>query len=108
MATISDAIQSLRPGVEWTLTGDDVTAIEWVATEGVQPLTVAEVSAEVTRLTGVRSTLQAQAENALAQNRAAIAAAAPTNAQVIAQVKNLSAQNNALIRLVLGLLDATD
>jgi hypothetical protein len=115
MATISDAIQSLRPGVEWTLTGDDVTAIEWVATEGVQPLTVAEVSAEVARLEateGLRAantdTLHAQATTALAQNRAAIAAAAPTNAQVIAQVKNLSAQNNALIRLVLGLLDATD
>ena len=53
-------------------------------------------------------TLHAQAHAALAQNRAAISAAAPTNAQVIAQVKNLSAQNNALIRLVLGLLDATD
>jgi hypothetical protein len=53
-------------------------------------------------------TLHAQATTALAQNRAAIAATAPTNAQVIAQVKNLSAQNNALIRLVLGLLDATD
>ena len=55
-----------------------------------------------------RATLQQQATTAMAQNRAAVAATAPTNAQVIAQVKNLSAQNNALIRLVLGLLDATD
>lgn len=55
-----------------------------------------------------RATLQQQATTAMAQNRAAIAATSPTNAQVIQQVKNLSAQNNALIRLVLGLLDATD
>lgn len=54
------------------------------------------------------ATLTAQATAALAQNRAAIAATAPTNAQVIAQVKALSAQNNALIRLVLGLLTEID
>lgn len=52
--------------------------------------------------------LRVQALTAMAQNRAAIAAPAPTNAQVIQQVKNLSAQNNALIRLVLGLLDGTN
>ena len=55
-----------------------------------------------------RATLQQQAMTAMAQNRAAVAATNPTNAQVIAQVKALSAQNNVLIRLVLGLLDATD
>ena len=51
--------------------------------------------------------LRAQAANALAQNTAAQGIANPTNAQVIGQVKALSAQNNALIRIVLGLLDAT-
>jgi hypothetical protein len=75
------------------------------ATDAVEAATH---KAAVDALNANRDTLHAQATTALAQNRAAIAAAAPTNAQVIAQVKNLSAQNNALIRLVLGLLDATD
>lgn len=55
-----------------------------------------------------RATLETLARNALAGNRAAIAATSPTNAQVVGQVKELSKQNNALIRIVLDLLDATD
>jgi DNA-binding LytR/AlgR family response regulator len=57
-----------------------------------------------------RDTLQQQATTALAQNRAAIAAApaSVTLRQAVDQIQRLSAQNNALIRLVLGLLDATD
>jgi hypothetical protein len=55
-----------------------------------------------------RKTLEQQAQASLAQNKAAIAATSPTNAQVVAQVKALSAQNNALIRLVLGLLSETE
>ena len=51
--------------------------------------------------------LHAAALAALNTNRKAIAAVNPTTAQVVQQVKTLSAQNNALIRLVLGLLDAT-
>jgi hypothetical protein len=54
------------------------------------------------------ATLKAQALAAFNTNRAAIAAANPTTAQVIAQVKNLSAQNNAIMRIVLGLLDGTN
>jgi phenylpropionate dioxygenase-like ring-hydroxylating dioxygenase large terminal subunit len=57
-----------------------------------------------------RDTLEQQAQAALEQNRIAIAAdpAAVTLAQVAGQVQALSAQNNALIRLVLGLLDSTN
>jgi hypothetical protein len=57
-----------------------------------------------------RTTLETQATAALAQNQTAILADpnAVTLAQVAGQVQALSAQNNALIRLVLGLLDATD
>jgi mRNA degradation ribonuclease J1/J2 len=56
-----------------------------------------------------RETLEQQAQAALEQNRAAIAAnpSTVTLAQVAGQVQALSAQNNALIRLVLGLLDST-
>ena len=49
MITITQAVASLRPGVEWTMNGDDVENMIW-HTEGVQPLTQAEVTAEVARL----------------------------------------------------------
>jgi len=49
MITIQEAVMSLRPGAEWTMNGDDVEGIIW-HTEGVEPLTSAEVAAEVARL----------------------------------------------------------
>ena len=49
MITTADAVESLRPGVEWTMSGDDVEGIIW-HTEGVEPLTTAEVQAEMLRL----------------------------------------------------------
>lgn len=49
MITTQQAVVSLRPGAEWTMNGDDVEGIIW-HTEGVEPLTTAEVQAEVKRL----------------------------------------------------------
>jgi hypothetical protein len=49
MITTAHAVASLRPGAEWTMSGDDVEGIIW-HTEGVQPLTAKEVAAEVKRL----------------------------------------------------------
>ena len=49
MITTAEAVMSLRPGAEWTMAGDDVENITW-HTEGVEPLTQAEVDAEVARL----------------------------------------------------------
>lgn len=49
MITAADAVASLRPGTEWTLTGDDIDGIIW-HTAGVKPVTKAEVEAEITRL----------------------------------------------------------
>lgn len=49
MTTTVEAIKSLRSGAQWTMTGDDIEGITW-HTEGVEPLTQAEVQAEVTRL----------------------------------------------------------
>ena len=49
MNTTAQAVMSLRPGAEWTMNGDDVEGIIW-HTQGVQPLTSAEVQAEVARL----------------------------------------------------------
>ena len=49
MIDITQAVASLRPGAEWSMNGDDVEGIIW-HTEGVEPLTTAEVQAEVARL----------------------------------------------------------
>ena len=49
MITTAEAVMSLRPGAEWTMSGDDVENMIW-HTEGVEPLTQAEVTAEVARL----------------------------------------------------------
>jgi hypothetical protein len=43
------ALQSLRPGAQWVLRGDD---LEWMDTEQTQP-TEAEITAEVARLTAL-------------------------------------------------------
>ncbi len=49
MITTAQAILSLRPGAEWTMNGDDVEGIIW-HTPNVEPLTSAEVQAEMVRL----------------------------------------------------------
>ena len=49
MITTAQAVMSLRPGVEWSMSGDDVEGITW-HTQGVTPLTTAEVEAEMVRL----------------------------------------------------------
>jgi hypothetical protein len=49
MILIGQAIQSLRPNTEWTLNGHDVENIIW-HTKDVEPLTSAEVEAELNRL----------------------------------------------------------
>ena len=72
MITTQQAVASLRPGIEWTMDGEDVENITW-HTEGAEPLTTAEVQAEVQRLEQVaaaeveaRVALRASAEAKLA------------------------------------------
>jgi hypothetical protein len=76
----------------------------------VDALVVSEQQTILATLHTNRDTLEQQAQAALEQNRIAIAAdpTKVTLAQVATQVQALSAQNNALIRLVLGLLDSTN
>ena len=45
----SDALQSLKPGAEWVLRGDE---LEWLDAVQTEP-TSSEIDAEVTRLQGV-------------------------------------------------------
>ena len=49
MITTQQAVASLRPGVEWSMNGDDVEGIIW-HTPDVEPLTTAQVETEKTRL----------------------------------------------------------
>ena len=49
MITIHHAIMSLRPNVEWTMDGNDIENITW-HTPNIEPLTEAEVAAEMQRL----------------------------------------------------------
>jgi hypothetical protein len=67
MITTGQAVMSLRPGVEWTMNGDDVENIIW-HTEGVEPLTTVEVEAEIIRLE------QAEADKAAAESATRTAA----------------------------------
>ena len=73
MITTAQAVASLRPEIEWSMDGDDVENITW-HTEGVEPLTTAEVQAEIQRLEQVavdevdaRAALRASAEAKLAK-----------------------------------------
>ena len=56
------AVMSLRPGVEWSMNGGDVENIIW-HTPNVQPLTEAEVQAEMIRLEQAQKA-EAQAKQA--------------------------------------------
>jgi hypothetical protein len=44
MITTAEAVMSLRPGAEWSMSGDDVEGITW-HTPDVEPLTTSEVQA---------------------------------------------------------------
>ena len=69
MITTAEAVISLRPGVEWSMSGDDVEGITW-HTPNTEPLTSKQVQAEIKRL---ESESTAQAAAAQAATLAAIA-----------------------------------
>ena len=67
MITTEQAVMSLRPNIEWTMDGDDVENIIW-HTQGVTPLTTAEVDAEMVRLEA--AAVEADAAKAAARESA--------------------------------------
>ena len=73
MITTAEAVTSLRPGVEWSMSDDDVENIIW-HTPDVEPLTVAEVEAEMVRLEA--AAVEAQAADAAARESAIVKLAA--------------------------------
>ena len=69
MINTAQAVASLRPGIEWSMNGDDVEGIIW-HTPNTEPLTTKQVQAEMKRL---ESEATAQAAAAQAATLAAIA-----------------------------------
>ena len=64
MITTQQAVMSLRPNIEWSMSGDDVANITW-HTPNVEPLTEAEVSKEMKRLEALAVTTEANRVAAL-------------------------------------------
>lgn len=87
MITVQQAVMSLRPNTEWSMNGDDVEGITW-HTEGVEPLTSAEVQAEVKRLEKAAAQAVADREAAKASALAKLKALGLTTeeAQAIAGI----------------------
>ena len=83
MITTADAVMSLRPGAEWSMSGDDVEGITW-HTQGVEPLTSAEVQAEVKRLEKAAADEAAAKEAAKASALAKLQALGLTEAEAAA------------------------
>lgn len=92
MIYTQQAVASLRPNAEWSMSGDDVEGIIW-HTPNVEPLTTAEVQAEVTRL---EAAAVEKAEAEAAATAAAIAHAKSlgfTDAMIAVMYPNLGAQS---------------
>jgi hypothetical protein len=85
MITTAQAVMSLRPGVEWSMHGDDVENITW-HTPGVEPLTQAEVDAEVARLEQEAANAEADAAAARVSALAKLAALGLDESEVAAIV----------------------
>jgi len=83
MITTAHAVMSLRPGVEWSMNGDDVEGITW-HTPNVEPLTRAEVHAEVIRLEQAAVDAEAERIAALESARAKLAALGLNDVEVAA------------------------
>ena len=85
MIEISEAVASLRPGVAWTMNGDDVEGIIW-HTPDVEPLTTAEVDAEVARLEAEAANAEVERVAALESARAKLAALGLDEVEVAAVI----------------------
>jgi hypothetical protein len=83
MITTAQAVMSLRPGAEWSMNGDDVEGITW-HTPDVEPLTQAEVDAEVIRLEQAAVDAEAERIAALESARAKLAALGLNDVEVAA------------------------
>ena len=89
MISTSQAVQSLRPGIEWTMVGDDVAGITWHTPE-VEPLTQSEVAAEIVRLEAIAKTTEANRVAALQAARTFALSLGFTEAMLAVMYPNLT------------------
>jgi len=86
-------------GVTKYYNGDvEITLAQAKTAVASEPTVVAETN---------KRSLESKANTALTSNTTYLALASPTTAQNTAQIKSLTRQNNALIRLLLKKLDTT-
>ena len=91
MIDTAQAVASLRPGVEWSMSGDDVEGITW-HTEGAEPLTTAEVQAEIQRLEAAEIVKEAEAQQARLDAIEHAKGLGFTDAMIAVMYPNLGAQ----------------
>lgn len=80
--------------------------LEWEAEQGAPLEPEPEPAPDPSIQVG--ETLRTRARDAIDANKAFLAKASPTNADVLAQVKALTRQQNAVVRLLIGALDSAD
>jgi len=89
MIDTTQAVSSLRPGIEWSMNGDDVAGITW-HTPDVEPLTQAEVAKEIKRLETASATAEADRLATITAARAHAASLGFTDAMLAVMYPNLT------------------
>ena len=89
MTTTQQAVMSLRPGIEWSMSGNDVAGITW-HTPDVEPLTQSEVDAEMVRLESAEATAAADRVATIAAARTHAASLGVTEALLAVMYPNLA------------------
>ena len=89
MIKTQDAVMSLRPGIEWSMSGDDVAGITW-HTPDVEPLTQSEVDSEMVRLEAAEETAEANRLATITAARDHAASLGFTDAMLAVMYPNLA------------------
>lgn len=90
MISTAQALISLRPGAEWTMTDDDIDTIIW-HTPDVEPVTRADIDAEIARLEQEAAAAAEAKEVARLSARARLAGMGFTDAEIDVMYPNLAA-----------------
>ena len=89
MTTTQQAVMSLRPGIEWSMSGNDVAGITW-HTPDVEPLTQSEVDAEMVRLESAAATAEVDRVATITAARDHAASLGFTDAMLAVMYPNLA------------------